>query len=438
MKRSILITTILFMACFAFLVVYSCKDKSSVNSLVAVDEVFPGKVWAGVIPNLKPVKGVGGITAKDCGKCHDEIYKEWKTSSHSQAYVDLQFQAELSKNTGAEWICLNCHIPMQNQREEIIVGLINGDFKYPKTVANEKFDPEFKQEGVSCASCHLAQDEDGETYVIGVNGNTNPPHPVRIERERLKNRCLDCHNEVYELDPTLVCNFQTGDEMAASKHIPEDGKHCSNCHMPTIQRSLVKKSMNKPIRSAHRHTFWGGGVPKNYELYKYLKTSGYKSSLHLEFAGIKELDGRWEITLNVENTNPAHMLTSGDPERHIRIDAVLHFQNEKSSDIVSYKIGQNWEWWPKAKQISDNRLYPKERRKIQIFIPMPDEFTKESADTLSLEISAHHVRLTEENAKSMIENADKVLPEFREKVRNLKEHYPYATEIFRKEYPFAR
>jgi hypothetical protein len=162
------------------------------------------------------------------------------------------------------------------------------------------------------------------------------------------------------------------------------------------------------------------------------------------------LDRRWEITLNVENTNPAHMLTSGDPERHIRIDAVLHFQNEKSSDIVSYKIGQNWEWWPKAKQISDNRLHPKERRKIQITIPMPEEFTKESANTLadkelgknkevkSLEVSAHHVRLTEENAKSMIENADKVLPEFREKVRNLKEHYPYSTEIFRKQYPMAR
>ena len=52
--------------------------------------------FAYVLPHMPPPVPVPGISAEDCGKCHETIYQEWKTSTHAHALSDLQYQAELA------------------------------------------------------------------------------------------------------------------------------------------------------------------------------------------------------------------------------------------------------------------------------------------------------------------------------------------------------
>lgn len=424
--NKLILTFSISILCLGILVWNGCK-KSELN-IQSIDSVFNNQPWAKVIPQLKPVKGVGGVKASDCGNCHIEIYEEWKTSTHSQALSDLQFQSELSKDSSPKWICLNCHIPIQNQREEILIGLENGQFRKPVSIPNPDFDPEMQKEAVTCATCHIRQDESGESYVLGANGNTDPPHPVRIDKEALRNRCQDCHNAEYNLDESLICYFRTGEEMASDSSLPDNQKYCSNCHLPEIKRSFVKKSLGKPIRVSHNHSFWGGGVPKTFELYKHLPRSGYSPALKMKILSIQEEENQYILELELTNTNPAHKLTTGDPERHLLIET--NVEDKKGNHISGTKtrIGQEWEWWPKAKLIHDKRLLPLETRKQSIVISKePSEIY--SKNELRFIVTASHVRLTEENANFMKERYNLADPPYAEKIKNLDKHYPYSTKI---------
>lgn len=444
--------------------------------IVPFQKILPGKSWTTVIPQLGHLKGVGNVKASDCGKCHIEIYNEWKTSTHSQALNDLQFQSELSKDPQIAWLCLNCHIPTQNQRETIQLGLVGGDIRKMQTAINPDFDSEMKEEGVTCASCHIRQNENGDPIVIGSNGNLHAPHPVVADPEALKSRCYDCHNAQHSMDKALVCYFKTGDEIKESGSHLTENRYCSNCHLPKVERSIVKASLHRPKRTSHMHTFWGGGVPKNYELYKSIPNSGYKSSFALKDVKLsishntdssfpstslnnsKEISSatssdsnkippknqEWILELEIQNTNLSHYLPTGDPERHLIVLGEFINQNNKIIASTSWKIGQNWQWWPEAKLISDDRLKAGETRKLKkiLTIPNDDIYSKNNiskgngsnqsnAIRGKLKITVHHVRLSEENAKHIQMAYKRVPSPFQESIKNLKQNYPYSTVVFR-------
>ena len=84
------------------------------------------KSWEKVIPHQEIPEGLTALNAAYCGTCHREHYDEWRQSTHSHAWTDLQFQAEIKKES-SPFMCINCHIPIQNQQEFIVTGLIDGD-----------------------------------------------------------------------------------------------------------------------------------------------------------------------------------------------------------------------------------------------------------------------------------------------------------------------
>ena len=43
------------------------------------------------------IEGLTDISAASCGECHQAIAAEWGQSTHALAWVDRQFQAEISK-----------------------------------------------------------------------------------------------------------------------------------------------------------------------------------------------------------------------------------------------------------------------------------------------------------------------------------------------------
>ncbi|MDR4472641.1 MAG: cytochrome c family protein [Nitrospira sp.] len=48
--------------------------------------------YAHAIPFQKIPEGLTSLKAESCGQCHREIYEEWKTSIHAQAYEDPFFK----------------------------------------------------------------------------------------------------------------------------------------------------------------------------------------------------------------------------------------------------------------------------------------------------------------------------------------------------------
>ena len=59
----------------------------------------------------------------------------------------------------------------------------------------------------------------------------------------------------------------------------------------------------------------------------------------------------------------------------------------------SLRIGQKWEWWPKARKLADNRLDPLEERTEAVHFPAVPP------GTLTLEVRVVNARMTKKTAR---------------------------------------
>ncbi|TGJ98957.1 cytochrome C554 and C-prime [Leptospira langatensis] len=392
---------------------------------VSVDRVFSNAPWAKPVPNLPPLAGVGEVRAENCGRCHTEIYQEWKTSTHANALSDIQFQSELTKSSSPKWLCLNCHTPVANQRENLVNYLQNGDYKLPIEEKNPHFDPKMKSEAITCAACHVRLDEQGNSYVIGANGNTKPPHPVRIQPEKLKDRCLDCHNANYELDDQLVCAFKTGKELQSSKST--HGKEtCGSCHMQEIERKFVKSELGTPVRTGHKHAFIGGGVPKRFDLYEKQIPGGYQIGLKVDPILWDLAKDKLEYSVSFKNEKAAHNIPTGDPERFLLGRVSILDARGKLLEKKEIKFGQEWEWYPKARLIADTRILPGETKNWNGSFSVPSSPAK-------VVLEFYHVRLKESNAEYMRKGNDLATEEFKRMISKIEDHYPFSSIVYKEE-----
>ena len=144
--------------------------------------------------------------AKECGKCHIDIYQEWSQSDHAGAYANPHFQ--MATNNCAFEDCLNCHAP-----EPMLTA---------ETPAVRSAN---REEGITCVACHLDQGE--------LAGPLEPtglvqPHPVGVRPE------------VY-LDVGICgrCHAGTRDQW---KSAAGEKQTCQQCHMPQITRKMTQST----------------------------------------------------------------------------------------------------------------------------------------------------------------------------------------------------
>lgn len=415
-----------------------CKTEKTIIK-TSLKERFDPKIqsYAFVIPNLGPVKGIGGIKARDCARCHKKIYEEWSGSTHSMALRDIQFQAELTKAGAPKWICLNCHIPVQNQREYIITHLEDGNIMKPIKKINPQFDPLMQKEAVSCASCHIRSDKEGKSYIIGSSGSSLAPHSVKKDRPFLINLCLRCHNPKGErLTENLLCWFHVQKELdQGQKNLVRTlgaEKTCVDCHMPEARRRLVSASKNLPKRKGRKHHWVGGGIPKLYQGYEHLIERGYKSALGVEIKEISHIktDKKIRVKIVLKNAGAGHWLPTADPERFILMIASLEDNSGKVLYKEKLRIGQIWKWNP-ARKIADNRLKQGEKRNWIVDLSAPD-----SLNGIKLIVTGIHVRLSSENMRYSM-NAKGVNESYLKNgqylVANAKDFYPMASYVFKEE-----
>ena len=340
--------------------------------------------WENPLPYQSMPRGLSSLTAANCSECHQEIYAEWKASAHAHALSDLQFQEEMKKSPETQWLCFNCHTPLENQIERIAFNVRNGSARQPLFQTNPRFDAPLHQEAVTCAVCHV---RDG--VILGPYADSRAPHPVRQDRRLLTGEvCVMCHQATASYGDSLVCTFDTANEWKSGPY-GKSGVACSSCHMPPVQRAVASGG---PSRSSRRHFFFGSKIPKQMNLnaselgdYKL-----YRPGLSVQILSAKRTGDQALIMLKLKNARAGHMLPTGDPERFIRVDLKL-VAGDHVIDSKSLRIGQKWEWWPKARKLGDNRLKPLEERTetVQLHLTRP----------AALHVSVSNGRLSEENAR---------------------------------------
>jgi len=188
---------------------------------------------------------------------------------------------------------------------------------------------------------------------------------------------------------------------------PEQGQNCVTCHMPVIERANVE---GEPPRPSNRHTWAGGGIAKH-PGEEPLGRRDYVAGLVVDLASVEWSDDSVRVAVRVTNGRAGHQLPTGDVERFLTIDLTLFDSGGSILMTRQERIGEAWEWWPQAQQVSDNSLAPLESRHFDLSGPVADEPTR-------LQVVVTHHRMTEENARAM----------------GVLGRYPLAAEAFRQEF----
>ncbi len=323
------------------------------------------------------VEGLGSGSAETCGACHEEIYEEWQVSTHAAAWIDPQFQAEITKSAN-RWLCLNCHTPLLVQQDRWPVGLRADDVELPELVENALFDAALREEGITCAACHVV---DGVIHGPGLEDG-QAPHAVQADaRFTSETLCLRCHQaEATYAGKTFACSFQTGEEWAQGPYAAE-GTGCTDCHMPRVTRPAATGG---PPREVARHWWRGAGIPK---------VAGVHPPEEANPAGLG-LEASWEgdrVVVSATNARAGHRLPTGDPERWVQI--TLRFADATGAALGepwTARIGQEWSWHPVAQKLGDNRLAPRETRAWTLDAP---------AGAVEATITGSSHRMSEETAR---------------------------------------
>jgi hypothetical protein len=292
-------------------------------------------------------QGLDSISAKSCGVCHEEIYKEWAESIHAHAWSDPYYQVDM-KFEGSPPICINCHIPLQAQREQITVGYRDSDKLDPILKTNPNFDAQLQSEGVTCAVCHI---RDG--VIIGSHKIDDAPHPVKADNKFLseKSPCKMCHKVSGKRWDMFYSRPPCGTiSEIEEKNLKAD---CVGCHMPETIRPVA---LGGNPRKSGKHLFEGGHTPTK-----------VKSALSVNHKWSKK-NNENTFTLTLTNSGTNHYLPTGTPDRHLTVDIKLLDADERVIKQVKEKLIRNIIWRPFIFDLNDSRLpYGEPRNFIMSF-----------------------------------------------------------------------
>ncbi len=378
------------------------SSMSDEEILAAATEFYESRpYYERPFPYSEVPEGMADMRSETCGACHADVHAEWSVSTHARAYLDdAQFMEELAKSRGEYyedqdtdygWMCVNCHTPMINQLEQLVVGLEDDDIGRPIYVDNPFFDPEMQKDAIGCATCHV---QDG--VVHGPRGDTDAPHPVaRAENLADERSCTRCHQaEAIYPNDVLGCFFTTGAEWEKSWAAEEDHA-CQDCHMPKTTRQLAE-GLDLPERETRHHWFGGSLIPKHpdfeEEIAELLPIFGSGATLSLEphpDEPCEEIDDDAfciPLAIGVHNQFAGHLFPTGDPERHVEVEITVYNEGGDHLAEDSQWIGSRYQWYPEIKLLKDNRIPPGESLYIDVDWPKTDQ-------KLIVEIVAHKFRM---------------------------------------------
>ena len=316
--------------------------------------------YAHAIPYQKIPEGLTSLKAESCGTCHTEIYNEWKTSIHSQAYKDPFFHAYWTKDKHT-WVCLNCHTPLENQQPTVIKSIPRQRVERAIQEPNPHYDAEYQQEGVTCAACHV---RDG--VILGPFEDSAAPHPTKFDPNfRTTQVCYRCHNVVG--GPAQFYNggpCGTYAEYEGGYYMKERGFICQSCHMPEIDRPVA---VDGPIRRGRQHLWRGGHDPDMVKRAVAIKVTADPP--------LPKPGDALTVTLTLMNAGAGHKLPTGDPDRHFTVEFMLTDRDNKVVKEQRDTMGRWIMWQPAIIELYDNRLLPLASRDYTFSYRLPKDLS---------------------------------------------------------------
>lgn len=316
--------------------------------------------YAHAIPYQKVPEGLTSLRAESCGTCHKAIYDEWKTSIHSQAYKDPFFHAYWTKDKHT-WVCLNCHTPLENQQPTLIKDIPRDRVERAVQEPNPHFDPEYQNEGVTCAACHV---RDG--VILGPFDDAVAPHPTKYDPDfRTTKLCYRCHSVVG--GPAQFYNggpCGTYPEYESGYWMKERGFICQSCHMPEIERPVA---IGGPTRRGRQHLWRGGHDPEMVKRAVDIKVVAEPAE--------PKPGEKVKVTLTLVNAGAGHKLPTGDPDRHFTVEFSVEDENRQVLESQKDTMGRWIMWQPAIVEFYDNRLMPLASRDYSFEYQLPKDAT---------------------------------------------------------------
>jgi hypothetical protein len=222
--------------------------------------------YAWVDPGLDPAG------KHNCANCHEEMYREWKSSAHARAATGRHFR-DLYEGRGGGWglltqypdgsgVCTSCHAPTVPAGDQATF-----DLREVKGVAGE---------GVHCDYCHkiaevprgrvglthgrdgirLRRPSEGQLF-FGPMDDVDRGDDAFAPLYKESRYCASCHEGVV----FGVHVYGTYSEWLESP-ARREGKQCQTCHMkPTGTMTNIapgKGGIERPTASLASHHFPGG------------------------------------------------------------------------------------------------------------------------------------------------------------------------------------
>ncbi len=296
-----------------------------------VDERFERPIHVEIPDGLK------SISAEECRTCHVEIYREWSGSMHANAWEDPYFQVDFVYD-GSQQICLNCHTPLENQQQDLVLGFNDAGKFDPILKPNPNYDAGLRDEGVTCAACHV---KDGR--IVGPFETKSAPHPVTVDPEMTSGikPCMRCHL----VSGTRWDTFYRIPPCGTVAELKEGGQalDCVGCHMPEVTRPVATGGK---ARKGRKHFFRGGHDPKTVQ-----------SALEVKYRKDVQKDGGLtKFVFTLTNIGAGHYLPTGTPDRHLTLEFRLLDGEGGLIKEKIYKMKRNRLWRPFIVDLKDTRL----------------------------------------------------------------------------------
>jgi hypothetical protein len=321
--------------------------------------VFAGTLWG---QKLEPAS-----SAEFCGRCHRAILEAWKTSAHAKAMESPIFQeglemAAASLGVGSDKVCLACHAPLA------------------ALIQDASLRQKVSWEGITCDYCHSVR------TVSLVNGNWKATVDLSLVKTGpLKDVVAPSHGTQYSTVHTtsLICApcheyrnslgfavLTTYSEWEKSRYAKE-GRDCQSCHMYQVAGAVVDPKVKKtPEAEVNLHA-----MPGSHSIDQLNKT------IKAQMSTSREGD-RLKVTVQVENVAAGHYVPTGSPMRQLILEvtaapfgsAEMRQERVYRRTVVDQQdkpvAFEPYAFLRGAKNVSDNRLAPDERRVETFMFPL--------------------------------------------------------------------
>jgi mono/diheme cytochrome c family protein len=314
------------------------------------------------------------VSAKNCGACHDVMYKAWADSPHARSASSPAFLETLRRvveaapdKRAARLGCVWCHAP---------TTILSGDLDLQQAIS---------QEGITCDFCHTVADVDMEQegtpfvlkpgpvkrgpfeYASKIQGHETAYSALHRASPLL---CASCHEFRNARGVPVLSNYSEWKDGP----YPARGVACQDCHMALVPGSPARGAAPKSgLRVVNLHRLVGGS-----------SISQLARGLDLRIESVAIAGGTAEVAIVVTNVAAGHSIPGGlstkslvlavaaegaDGRLENRQERVYRRELRDDRGIVVETVA---DMFLKAASVgSDTRIKPKESRRERFTVPVP-------------------------------------------------------------------